>query len=272
MLLCWLLPTVLLGTFIGLRFFGAMQEKTEAFLTTGAQQAQVRTLENIDKMVALAKSAVYDGDLAAAVSSYESGKINLDTYFRLCRGYLESKYGRETLCDFALFFTMAEPSTLFYTADDYPEVSYFLSHAQLPLMKLSGLTVRGHINGKDGIYAATLLVEMLSVTGRKLSELTQSLYREFGQTYMAEYDWPFDREMKESLQQLLLVDKKLPQFPVPVQSVNYMDGCKVLFENGWIIARFSGTEPLLRVFCEMPTQREAHAIATVMAEFLGLRM
>lgn len=135
-----------------------------------------------------------------------------------------------------------------------------------------GLTVRGHINGKDGIYAATLLVEMLSVTGRTLSELTQSLYREFGQTYMAEYDWPFDREMKESLQQLLLVDKKLPQFPVPVQGVNYMDGCKVLFENGWIIARFSGTEPLLRVFCEMPTQREAHAVATVMAEFLGLRI
>ena len=32
-----------------------------------------------------------------------------------------------------------------------------------------GLTVRGHINGKDGIYAATLLVEMLSVTGKKMS-------------------------------------------------------------------------------------------------------
>ena len=33
-----------------------------------------------------------------------------------------------------------------------------------------GLTVRGHINGKDGIYAATLLVEMLSVTGKSMSQ------------------------------------------------------------------------------------------------------
>lgn len=30
-----------------------------------------------------------------------------------------------------------------------------------------GLTVRGHINGKDGIYAAVLLVEMIAVTGKK---------------------------------------------------------------------------------------------------------
>lgn len=135
-----------------------------------------------------------------------------------------------------------------------------------------GLTVRGHINGKDGIYAAMLLVEMLSVTGRKLSELMQGLYEEFGETYMAEYDWPFDQAMKDDLQKLLLVDKKLPDFPVPVTGTNYMDGCKVLFENGWIIARFSGTEPRLRVFCEMPTRKEAERLAAVMADFLGLRL
>ena len=41
-----------------------------------------------------------------------------------------------------------------------------------------GLTVRGHINGKDGIYAATLLVEMLSVTGKKMSALMREIYDE----------------------------------------------------------------------------------------------
>ena len=51
-----------------------------------------------------------------------------------------------------------------------------------------------------------------------------------------------------------------------------MDGCKVLFENGWIIARFSGTEPRLRIFCEMPTREEAERLTGVMADFLGLPM
>lgn len=135
-----------------------------------------------------------------------------------------------------------------------------------------GLTVRGHINGKDGIYAGTLLVEMLSVTGKKLSRLMTEIYEEFGTAYMAEFDWPFDQEIKDKLHKLLMIDKKLPAFTAPVVGTNYMDGCKVIFENGWIIARFSGTEPRLRVFCEMPTRAEAERQVRVMAEFLGLPM
>ena len=38
-----------------------------------------------------------------------------------------------------------------------------------------GLTVRGHIHGKDGMYAATLLVEMLSVTGKSMSQLMKEI-------------------------------------------------------------------------------------------------
>ena len=133
-----------------------------------------------------------------------------------------------------------------------------------------GLTVRGHINGKDGIYAATLLVEMLSVTGKKMSALMREIYDEFGTAYMTERDWPFDEETKQRLNTLLMVDKKLPDFPVPGKSVNYMDGCKVLFDNGWLIARFSGTEPRIRIFCEMPTREEAERLTGVMAAFLHL--
>ena len=106
-----------------------------------------------------------------------------------------------------------------------------------------GLTVRGHINGKDGIYAATLLVEMLSVTGKSMSQLMKEIYAEFGTAYMSEFDWPFDQEMKEKLHHLLMVEKQLPAFPIPVVATNYMDGCKVLFENGWIIARFRHGTP-----------------------------
>ena len=77
-------------------------------------------------------------------------------------------------------------------------------------------------------------------------------------------------ETKQRLNTLLMVDKKLPDFPVPVKSVNYMDGCKVLFDNGWLIARFSGTEPRIRIFCEMPTREEAERLTGVMAAFLHL--
>ena len=50
-----------------------------------------------------------------------------------------------------------------------------------------------------------------------------------------------------------------------------MDGLKVYFENGgWIIARFSGTEPLIRVFCEMENKELAEKISDELLAMLGL--
>lgn len=51
---------------------------------------------------------------------------------------------------------------------------------------------------------------------------------------------------------------------------SYLDGCKVLFEEGWIIARFSGTEPLLRIFCELPDRARAERACEEFRAFLGL--
>lgn len=132
-----------------------------------------------------------------------------------------------------------------------------------------GLTVRGHIHGKDGIYAAALLVEMLSVTGKKLGELVAELYQTYGRRYMAEYDYPFDEADKPRLQALLTGDAT-PVFPQPVTGVNVTDGRKLLFANGWLIVRFSGTEPRLRIFCEMPDRPAAELYCHTMAEYLGL--
>ena len=134
-----------------------------------------------------------------------------------------------------------------------------------------GLTVRGHISGKDGIYAAALLVEMLCVINKPLTAILDEIHEQFGNFEMSEYDCKFSHEKKEELKELLFVEKKLPEFPIEVEKVSYLDGCKVYFKNGgWIICRFSGTEPLIRMFCEQSTIEEAHKITDIMREFLGL--
>lgn len=134
-----------------------------------------------------------------------------------------------------------------------------------------GLNVRGHINGKDGIYAAALLVEMIAVTGMRLSEIARSIQEEFGALYMAERDYKFSHEKKAEIYDKLIVQKELPEIDIEIDHVSYLDGCKLYFKNGgWIIARFSGTEPLLRIFCEMNTEEEAEALCDKFAEFLKI--
>ena len=133
-----------------------------------------------------------------------------------------------------------------------------------------GLTVRGHISGKDGLYAASLLVEMLSVSGKKLSELLQLLYDKYGELHTAEYDWALTEEKREEIAKKIMTDKELPVFDRKVEKVSYLDGCKVYLDGGWVIVRFSGTEPRVRIFAEAETEEEAKRTVKLMADFTGL--
>ena len=135
-----------------------------------------------------------------------------------------------------------------------------------------GLTVLGHINGKDGIYAAALLVEMIAMTGKKLSRIYKEIEEECGSIFMEERDYKFNQEKKTAMHKLLMEDQKLPELPYEIEKVSYLDGSKVYFKNGgWVIGRFSGTEPLIRIFCEMPELSMAKQVCDIYEEFLGLR-
>ncbi len=114
-----------------------------------------------------------------------------------------------------------------------------------------GLTVRGHIHGKDSVYAASLFAEMVSVTGKSPTELVDELESVYGKHTMVEDNLVFAPERKSEINNILMVEKKLPEFGIEIKKVNYEDGCKVCFEDdSFVICRFSGTEPLLRIFAE----------------------
>ena len=135
-----------------------------------------------------------------------------------------------------------------------------------------GLTVRGHIFGKDGLYAASLLVEMLSVTGEPLSRLVQDIFDEFGELHVAEFDWALTEERKADIARRVFEEKQLPEFDLPIVRISYEDGCKIYFDKAWIIVRFSGTEPRVRIFAEHDTVAHARDLVATMAEYLGLEM
>ena len=133
-----------------------------------------------------------------------------------------------------------------------------------------GLTVRGHISGKDGLYAASLLVEMLAITGKSMSGLIRDLYGKFGEMHTAEFDWALTPESRDRIHRTIMEEKQLPDFRRPIQRVSYLDGCKVYFGGAWVIIRFSGTEPRIRIFAEDDTIHHAKTLVGMMADFVGL--
>lgn len=133
-----------------------------------------------------------------------------------------------------------------------------------------GLTVRGHIFGKDSIYAASLFVEMVCALGKAPREIWADLVARFGTHIMEEDNLTFAPADKPRINHLLMVEKKLPVFPgKTVVRVNYEDGCKVYFsDDSFVICRFSGTEPLLRIFAEDSTSPAARSLIDTMKGFV----
>ena len=134
-----------------------------------------------------------------------------------------------------------------------------------------GMAVKGHIPGKDGIYAAALLVEMLAVTGKTVSQLYQEITDRYGQLFYEEADIAVAPARKELLKEQVFQKRQLPDFRETVEKVDYTDGCKVTFCDGsWIICRFSGTEPLLRMAAEGNTVSQARSYIRIWREALEL--
>jgi len=132
-----------------------------------------------------------------------------------------------------------------------------------------GLTIRGHILGKDGIFAAALIVEMLARTGQKVSELRESVFGITGRLYALEESLPATPEMR------VAVPRRLKEMPAgrigqyPVLRVSQMDGTKLYLENdNWALVRFSGTEPVLRLAVEADTEQKAAELVEWLRQFV----
>ncbi|MGN1021896.1 MAG: phosphoglucomutase/phosphomannomutase family protein, partial [Lachnospiraceae bacterium] len=103
-----------------------------------------------------------------------------------------------------------------------------------------GMAIRGHISGKDGIYAAALLLEMLAVMGKPLSAIYDSLLDRYGHLAYGDAAIPMTRERKEELMAVLFEDKRLPKFDNVIDHISYEDGVKIYFaDESWVICRFS---------------------------------
>lgn len=128
--LCWLLPTLVLGMYMGGVFFDALKQKTQALLETGAYHAHIMSVQEIERIINKSKDATYDGTLESAASGYHAGKLKYQDYFQICRLYLDQRYSREATTHFTAYYTLAEPEKIIYTMHGESSVEEFRANAQ----------------------------------------------------------------------------------------------------------------------------------------------
>lgn len=124
-----------------------------------------------------------------------------------------------------------------------------------------GYAFRGNVPERDGILAGLYMLDFMVRTGKKPSLLLKMLFDKVGGThYYDRIDTPFkgDRKTREDL---ILASKPTTIGGLKVTELVTVDGFQFKLEDGgWMLIRFSGTEPIMRVYCETMHADKVQAI------------
>ena len=114
-----------------------------------------------------------------------------------------------------------------------------------------GFAFRG-LPERDGLLVALALLDLMIQTGQTPAELIQTLYRTVGATwYYDRVDIRFGEADHAAARARLDAAEPTSIAGLPVARIDRTDGYKFWFaDHGWLLIRFSGTEPLMRVYTE----------------------
>jgi alpha-D-glucose phosphate-specific phosphoglucomutase len=134
-----------------------------------------------------------------------------------------------------------------------------------------GYAFRDNVPERDGILAGLYFLDFMVRTGKKPTELLEMLFDKVGEHFYDRIDTPFsgDRKMRE---QKILDAKPETIGGLKVTELVTIDGFQFKLEDGgWLLIRFSGTEPIMRVYCETTHQDKVHAILDDGLKIAGLK-
>lgn len=133
-----------------------------------------------------------------------------------------------------------------------------------------GYAFRGNVPERDGILAGLYFLDMMVKLKKTPSQLLQLLFSVVGAHYYDRIDTRFTGDPQEKIKGILAA-KPETIGGLKVTGLNTTDGFKFTLEDGgWLLIRFSGTEPIVRVYCETTHKDRVQAILKDGLKIAGL--
>ncbi len=135
-----------------------------------------------------------------------------------------------------------------------------------------GYAFRGHIPERDGILAGLFLIDFVVQTSKTPSQLLDHLFELVGPHYYERIDTDFPEDQRAAIQQRLQDARPKEIAGFGVTGINTMDGFKYLLsDGGWLVIRFSGTEPIMRFYVETTREGKTREILDAGLRLAGLK-
>ncbi len=124
-----------------------------------------------------------------------------------------------------------------------------------------GVAFKDSIPERDGILSGLLILEMMAMRKSKILDILKKIDKEYGTYEYRRLDAKYPDDKKAKLMELLKTNPPKEILGRPVVDMKTADGYKLICDDSsWLMLRLSGTEPILRVYSEAPTEKKALAI------------
>jgi phosphomannomutase len=124
-----------------------------------------------------------------------------------------------------------------------------------------GIAYPGYIPERDGILSGLMLLELLATERKSIKALLARLEKEYGPHHYARIDAHFPLEKRPVLMEHCKNNPPTQLIKSPLKEVKSYDGVKFIAEDGsWLMLRGSGTEPILRIYTEAKSPRDAERL------------
>lgn len=134
-----------------------------------------------------------------------------------------------------------------------------------------GYGFRGHIPERDGILAGLYFLDFMVKTGRTPSQLLDYLYSKIGYHYYDRLDLHISAGESQSISDSIIQGSVDSIAGTKVVKLDTTDGFRFLLADGsWLLIRFSGTEPLVRVYAESHSSEQVQKLLENGRELLGI--
>ena len=134
-----------------------------------------------------------------------------------------------------------------------------------------GISVKGHIPERDGIYNNLLILEFLAQNNLSVHELLGEIESYLGKFYYNRLDLKITENQKQKVLAKLQENSITQIGNYKVVKVETLDGFKFrLAEGEWVMARLSGTEPLVRIYCESEKEENVDLHISHLKQQLGV--
>ncbi len=134
-----------------------------------------------------------------------------------------------------------------------------------------GYGFRGHMPERDGILSGLYFLDLIAKTGKNPSELIDYLYSKVGPHHFSRVDVEFPEEERQTI--IERIERNPPEYIDGIKVVEFdtADGFRfILADTTWLLIRFSGTEPLLRIYTESSTPARVERLLELGKELAGV--